>query len=130
MGTPGIQPPPLSIPQASPLPPNLPPVQPTVQSIPLIPPPNVPNEEPQMPVLPPENAVEPQPSALPAEGPPKDTPAKGGPSPYCDFCLGDSRENKKTGNPEELVSCSDCGRSGKNGSIEMVEPPKKGRRKK
>lgn len=34
-------------------------------------------------------------------------------SPYCDFCLGDQRENKKTGVPEELVSCSDCGRSGK-----------------
>jgi len=35
------------------------------------------------------------------------------PSPYCDFCLGDARENKKTGGSEELVSCSDCGRSGK-----------------
>ncbi|XP_058054450.1 zinc finger protein ubi-d4 [Anopheles bellator] len=34
------------------------------------------------------------------------------PSPYCDFCLGDARENKKTLEPEELVSCSDCGRSG------------------
>ncbi|KAH8272016.1 hypothetical protein KR018_000832 [Drosophila ironensis] len=34
------------------------------------------------------------------------------PSPYCDFCLGDQRENKKTSMPEELVSCSDCGRSG------------------
>ncbi|XP_015599849.1 zinc finger protein ubi-d4 B isoform X2 [Cephus cinctus] len=34
------------------------------------------------------------------------------PSPYCDFCLGDARENKKTGGSEELVSCSDCGRSG------------------
>ncbi|KAJ8319516.1 hypothetical protein KUTeg_004607 [Tegillarca granosa] len=31
---------------------------------------------------------------------------------YCDFCLGDSLENKKTAQPEELVSCSDCGRSG------------------
>ncbi|KAG8234186.1 hypothetical protein J437_LFUL007346 [Ladona fulva] len=35
------------------------------------------------------------------------------PSPYCDFCLGDAAENKKTGRSEELVSCSDCGRSGK-----------------
>jgi hypothetical protein len=35
------------------------------------------------------------------------------PSPYCDFCLGDAGENKKSGIPEELVSCSDCGRSGK-----------------
>ncbi|XP_068231797.1 zinc finger protein ubi-d4 B isoform X2 [Palaemon carinicauda] len=33
-------------------------------------------------------------------------------SPYCDFCLGDSSENKKTGSPESLVSCADCGRSG------------------
>ncbi|XP_042705632.1 zinc finger protein ubi-d4 isoform X4 [Chrysemys picta bellii] len=34
------------------------------------------------------------------------------PNNYCDFCLGDSKINKKTGHPEELVSCSDCGRSG------------------
>lgn len=34
------------------------------------------------------------------------------PSPYCDFCLGDAEINKKSGQPEELVSCSDCGRSG------------------
>lgn len=33
-------------------------------------------------------------------------------SAYCDFCLGDSDENKKTGESEELISCSDCGRSG------------------
>ena len=32
---------------------------------------------------------------------------------YCDFCLGDASENKKTGKPEELVSCAECGRSGK-----------------
>uniref|UniRef100_A0A8D0G017 Double PHD fingers 3 n=1 Tax=Sphenodon punctatus TaxID=8508 RepID=A0A8D0G017_SPHPU len=30
---------------------------------------------------------------------------------YCDFCLGGSSMNKKSGRPEELVSCSDCGRS-------------------
>ncbi|KAK1795600.1 hypothetical protein P4O66_001096 [Electrophorus voltai] len=30
---------------------------------------------------------------------------------YCDFCLGDSGSNRKTGLAEELVSCSDCGRS-------------------
>lgn len=35
------------------------------------------------------------------------------PSPYCDFCLGDSTQNKKTGLSEQLVSCADCGRSGK-----------------
>ncbi|XP_076315754.1 zinc finger protein DPF3-like isoform X1 [Tachypleus tridentatus] len=33
------------------------------------------------------------------------------PSPYCDFCLGDNVENKKTRQAEELVSCADCGRS-------------------
>lgn len=45
---------------------------------------------------------------------PRPTSEKGGslPSTYCDFCLGDSIENKKTRMPEELVSCSDCGRSG------------------
>ncbi|XP_068625193.1 zinc finger protein ubi-d4 A-like isoform X2 [Battus philenor] len=42
----------------------------------------------------------------------KEPETKASPSPYCDFCLGDDRENKKTGTPEELVSCSDCGRSG------------------
>ncbi|XP_043931731.1 zinc finger protein ubi-d4 isoform X2 [Protopterus annectens] len=34
------------------------------------------------------------------------------PNNYCDFCLGDSKINKKTMLPEELVSCADCGRSG------------------
>ncbi|XP_019728897.1 zinc finger protein ubi-d4 isoform X4 [Hippocampus comes] len=34
------------------------------------------------------------------------------PNKYCDFCLGDSKTNHKTGQSEELVSCSDCGRSG------------------
>lgn len=38
---------------------------------------------------------------------------KATPSPYCDFCLGDAVANKKSGQPEELVSCSDCGRSGR-----------------
>ena len=41
------------------------------------------------------------------------------PSPYCDFCLGDAIANKKSGQPEELVSCSDCGRSGKSSYIEI-----------
>lgn len=36
------------------------------------------------------------------------------PNDYCDFCLGDSTLNQKTGQSEELVSCSDCGRSGMN----------------
>lgn len=39
--------------------------------------------------------------------------ARAPPSTYCDFCLGDASENKKSGQPEELVSCADCGRSGK-----------------
>lgn len=34
------------------------------------------------------------------------------PNDYCDFCLGDEQDNKKTGEPEPLISCSDCGRSG------------------
>ncbi|XP_046877293.1 zinc finger protein DPF3 isoform X1 [Hypomesus transpacificus] len=34
------------------------------------------------------------------------------PNDYCDFCLGDQDSNRKTGQAEDLVSCSDCGRSG------------------
>ncbi len=30
----------------------------------------------------------------------------------CDFCLGDASENKRTNQPEFLISCHDCGRSG------------------
>ncbi|NXE44361.1 REQU protein, partial [Ptilorrhoa leucosticta] len=48
-------------------------------------------------------------SALPAKKGPDGLAL---PNNYCDFCLGDSKINKKTGQPEELVSCSDCGRSG------------------
>ena len=33
-------------------------------------------------------------------------------SGYCDFCLGDATNNKKTKTAEELISCSECGRSG------------------
>ncbi|VEN33639.1 unnamed protein product, partial [Callosobruchus maculatus] len=86
-------------------------------------------DDPPMPVLVPEKAIEPgvipPGPALPMQVPPPE-PLAGGPSvegvekkgpsnasPYCDFCLGDSKENKKTGTQEELVSCSDCGRSGK-----------------
>jgi len=52
---------------------------------------------------------------LPSTPPPSaDDPTKpdGDISSYCDFCLGDQSENKKTGTQEELVSCSECGRSG------------------
>lgn len=34
------------------------------------------------------------------------------PSPYCDFCLGDSMCNRKSSKPEKMVSCANCGRSG------------------
>lgn len=43
------------------------------------------------------------------------------PSTYCDFCLGDAKENKKTGTSEELVSCSDCGRSGHPTCLQFTE---------
>ena len=33
-------------------------------------------------------------------------------SPFCDFCLGDKELNKKSGKPEEMCSCAECGRSG------------------
>lgn len=39
------------------------------------------------------------------------------PNDYCDFCLGDQDSNRKTGRAEELVSCSDCGRSGEFGFL-------------
>lgn len=66
-------------------------------------------EEPQMPVLTPEQTI---PEEEERVRKPMDQRNKAHPSPYCDFCLGDARENKKIGGPEELVSCSDCGRSG------------------
>ncbi|KAM7163453.1 zinc finger protein DPF3 isoform 8-T13 [Macrochelys suwanniensis] len=47
------------------------------------------------------------------------------PNNYCDFCLGGSSMNKKSGCPEELVSCSDCGRSahlGREGRKEEAAP--------
>ncbi|XP_076448356.1 zinc finger protein ubi-d4 A-like [Babylonia areolata] len=40
---------------------------------------------------------------------------------YCDFCLGDSYENKKTHQAEELVSCSDCGRSGHPSCLQFTD---------
>ncbi|KAJ8956976.1 hypothetical protein NQ318_012140 [Aromia moschata] len=87
------------------LPPNLPPQQPPM-----------PVDDPPMPVLMPEKNLDGGPVA---PGPSEMGPSvsaegvkKAAPSPYCDFCLGDTRENKKTGGQEELVSCADCGRSG------------------
>uniref|UniRef100_A0A3P8ZJD0 D4, zinc and double PHD fingers family 2, like n=1 Tax=Esox lucius TaxID=8010 RepID=A0A3P8ZJD0_ESOLU len=54
------------------------------------------------------------------------TPKKGPnglamPNDYCDFCLGDSAHNQKTGQSEELVSCSDCGRSGHPSCLQFTE---------
>ncbi|RXG51449.1 Zinc finger protein DPF3 [Armadillidium vulgare] len=43
------------------------------------------------------------------------------PSPYCDFCLGDSNQNKKTGLSEQLVSCADCGRSGHPSCLQFTD---------
>ena len=40
-------------------------------------------------------------------------PGKTQSSGYCDFCLGDSNYNKKSLQPEELIACSECGRSGR-----------------
>jgi zinc finger protein ubi-d4 len=40
---------------------------------------------------------------------------------YCDFCLGDSTSNKKTGKAEELVSCAECGRSGHPSCLQFTE---------
>ncbi|XP_041364849.1 zinc finger protein ubi-d4 B-like [Gigantopelta aegis] len=42
----------------------------------------------------------------------KNAESKPVPNTYCDFCLGDAANNKKTNKPEELISCTDCGRSG------------------
>lgn len=41
------------------------------------------------------------------------------PNDYCDFCLGDQGSNRKTGQAEELVSCSDCGRSGESPQLSI-----------
>ncbi|XP_026089012.1 zinc finger protein DPF3-like isoform X1 [Carassius auratus] len=43
------------------------------------------------------------------------------PNDYCDFCLGDSGSNRKTGQSEELVSCSDCGRSGHPSCLQFTD---------
>lgn len=66
-------------------------------------------EDPQIPLQDPNSPDDDEP-IVPMKKPSER--GKAVPSPYCDFCLGDSRENKKTSIPEDLVSCSDCGRSG------------------
>ncbi|KAG7198901.1 hypothetical protein KM043_015721 [Ampulex compressa] len=96
---------------------QLPPVQtPVAPASPTtIPPP----KEEHLPAVSSPGTAVPSPSSIRADGGPptpgtneKKSGKSAQPSPYCDFCLGDARENKKTGGSEELVSCSDCGRSG------------------
>ena len=68
----------------------------------------------------------------PQQGPSRGPDGKIKPSAYCDFCLGDSSMNKKTGEPEEMVSCAECGRAGKflskvenslKGSLDSIPSP-------
>ncbi|KAK9881516.1 hypothetical protein WA026_016396 [Henosepilachna vigintioctopunctata] len=113
IGSPSALHPSPNIPQAPPiLPPNLTPSQSPVPPQLQQPLSVAPIEEPQMPILQPENPVESTVATVPIETTRENLSKGTGPNSYCDFCLGDSRENKKTGGPEELVSCSDCGRSG------------------
>ncbi|KAK2703021.1 zinc finger protein ubi-d4-like isoform X4 [Artemia franciscana] len=71
--------------------------------------PQVQTPTPVLPAAPTPPAVSQTPS--PIKEPLAEAP-RAAPSPFCDFCLGDVANNKKTGNSEELVSCADCGRSG------------------
>ncbi|KAH1008214.1 hypothetical protein HUJ05_008790 [Dendroctonus ponderosae] len=115
---PPLPPHPLTGPNQAPptLPPNLP-AQPLTNPMgddppmPILQPEKV-IEIPLVNVMPPQEPIAPGPSILP----PMVADRKVPPSPYCDFCLGDSTQNKKTGGVEELVSCHDCGRSGKGSS--------------
>ncbi|XP_060829298.1 zinc finger protein DPF3 isoform X2 [Bombus pascuorum] len=90
------------------VPPTAAPASPTIPAV----------KEEHLPAVPSPGTAVPSPSSVRTEGPPtpgtneKKAGKSAQPSPYCDFCLGDARENKKTGGSEELVSCSDCGRSG------------------
>ena len=43
------------------------------------------------------------------------------PSNYCDFCLGDADNNKKTGTSEELIACAECGRSGHRTCLQFTD---------
>ena len=62
-------------------------------------------ESPKVPSSPPQQRGPGRPKKVPG--------AATSPNNYCDFCLGDVYENKTTGYPEELLSCADCGRSGR-----------------
>ncbi|XP_058235626.1 zinc finger protein DPF3 isoform X1 [Hemibagrus wyckioides] len=70
--------------------------------------------EPEIPQSPPENKTQ---NHKLQKGPDSGVIA----NDYCDFCLGDSGSNRKTGQAEELVSCSDCGRSGHPTCLQFTE---------
>jgi len=55
--------------------------------------------------------VEPQSAVVAPAEPALQPDGKKKPSLFCDFCLGDNLKNKKSGGPEEMISCVDCGRS-------------------
>lgn len=78
-----------------------PPVVDDISQMPVLLPEQKPPEDPDETLLPPAHYIR-----KPMEK------GRAPPSPYCDFCLGDAKENKKTNQAEDLVSCSDCGRSG------------------
>ncbi|XP_037077347.1 zinc finger protein ubi-d4-like [Pollicipes pollicipes] len=61
------------------------------------------------------------PAATAVGGQPPPEKKRSTPSLYCDFCLGDATLNKKSGAPEELVSCSDCGRSGHPSCLQFTD---------
>nr|XP_055042348.1 zinc finger protein DPF3 isoform X2 [Misgurnus anguillicaudatus] len=66
------------------------------------------------------------PQSPPVHHPENHKPQKGPdgaiiPNDYCDFCLGDSGSNRKTGQAEGLVSCSDCGRSGHPSCLQFTD---------
>jgi len=89
---------PVGPPYGSPAQPPRPPQQPTP-----------PRKEQEVPLVAPQEARDPY-EPEPVVVNPK--PRKAEPSGYCDFCLGDRETNKKTGEPEELIGCAECGRSG------------------
>eukprot|EP00096_Caligus_rogercresseyi_P008467 TRINITY_DN272_c0_g1_i7.p1 TRINITY_DN272_c0_g1~~TRINITY_DN272_c0_g1_i7.p1 ORF type:complete len:149 (+),score=51.49 TRINITY_DN272_c0_g1_i7:831-1277(+) len=67
--------------------------------------------------LPPGSTVVPNPGAKKTMHGKDRAPSLG----YCDFCLGDAAENKKTNQPEELVACAECGRSGHPTCLQFTE---------
>ncbi|ESO85793.1 hypothetical protein LOTGIDRAFT_130246, partial [Lottia gigantea] len=68
-----------------------------------------------------DDDVTPSPKATRQSKEPVIEPSKPSPNNYCDFCLGDQGENKKTNQAEDLVSCSDCGRSGHPSCLQFTD---------